>query len=590
MELPALAVRRVVLPPRRSGSGLPAWLGSVPDSGPPPPAILCLRRLAAPVPAERFAPPLARAWGGALASGIAAGWRDAARPAAGPVPAGAGAVWFADRAELLACLARDARNGEATARWWWRTLRLGTTPAAVAAALVATPAALPAVFGHLAKAGEAAAVTAWFPADATMAIATALAEHFAVPIPTTSVAPRIRPAWRRFATGVRAEWRQAVPELGSAGLTPWSARLLGLALVLHRRPAASVAAARALWAVDGRTVDDADALSPPPRPLKPSRAATASEPPGPDIIRQAARATRTAHQPAVMRGAPWRRRHHDAPTGSPLPFSNPVPASRFDRGDLPPAPRPPEPDAGVLARDRATRHGGLFFLLNPLLELGLYGDFSAPRRPGLPVSPWDLLALFGDAATGGRIRREPIWRLLADLAGRRPGVAPGGGWRPIGWDAPPAWLAGLPVAGPWRMTPPSRRGRLRLLHPSGLLALDQPAAAARLALARRRPRQRPHHGGVPPGAVIDLPTWCATLATVLEARLGVALRRPAAGTLPWLIARPATLRRTPGTLNATFDLGAHPLAIRRAGLDRDPGWIPAAGCDIRFHFVLQGEA
>ena len=27
-----------------------------------------------------------------------------------------------------------------------------------------------------------------------------------------------------------------------------------------------------------------------------------------------------------------------------------------------------------------------------------------------------------------------------------------------------------------------------------------------------------------------------------------------------------------------------PLAVRFAGLDRDPGWIPAAGCDVRFHF------
>jgi hypothetical protein len=27
-----------------------------------------------------------------------------------------------------------------------------------------------------------------------------------------------------------------------------------------------------------------------------------------------------------------------------------------------------------------------------------------------------------------------------------------------------------------------------------------------------------------------------------------------------------------------------PLAIRVAGLDRDAGWIPAAGRDLRFHF------
>jgi hypothetical protein len=33
-----------------------------------------------------------------------------------------------------------------------------------------------------------------------------------------------------------------------------------------------------------------------------------------------------------------------------------------------------------------------------------------------------------------------------------------------------------------------------------------------------------------------------------------------------------------------FDLAEFPLAIRFAGLDRDPGWVPAAGRSIAFHF------
>jgi len=37
-------------------------------------------------------------------------------------------------------------------------------------------------------------------------------------------------------------------------------------------------------------------------------------------------------------------------------------------------------------------------------------------------------------------------------------------------------------------------------------------------------------------------------------------------------------------LDLHFTLDALPLAVRLAGVDRDPGWIPSAGCDIRFCF------
>jgi hypothetical protein len=34
-----------------------------------------------------------------------------------------------------------------------------------------------------------------------------------------------------------------------------------------------------------------------------------------------------------------------------------------------------------------------------------------------------------------------------------------------------------------------------------------------------------------------------------------------------------------------LQLAALPLSIRVAGLDRDPGWIPAAGRTLSFHFT-----
>ena len=38
------------------------------------------------------------------------------------------------------------------------------------------------------------------------------------------------------------------------------------------------------------------------------------------------------------------------------------------------------------------------------------------------------------------------------------------------------------------------------------------------------------------------------------------------------------------TLDLQFSLDQLPLAVRVAGLDRDPGWIPAAGRSLCFHF------
>ncbi|MGO4778520.1 hypothetical protein AB4084_23945, partial [Lysobacter sp. 2RAB21] len=47
----------------------------------------------------------------------------------------------------------------------------------------------------------------------------------------------------------------------------------------------------------------------------------------------------------------------------------------------------------------------------------------------------------------------------------------------------------------------------------------------------------------------------------------------------------ARVRRGPTSIDVHLSLADLPLALRCAGLDRDPGWIPAAGHGIRFHFA-----
>ena len=52
----------------------------------------------------------------------------------------------------------------------------------------------------------------------------------------------------------------------------------------------------------------------------------------------------------------------------------------------------------------------------------------------------------------------------------------------------------------------------------------------------------------------------------------------------FLIARPGRVTVTPLHLDVWFSLADHPIEIRLAGLDRDPGWMPAAGRHVAFHF------
>jgi hypothetical protein len=72
------------------------------------------------------------------------------------------------------------------------------------------------------------------------------------------------------------------------------------------------------------------------------------------------------------------------------------------------------------------------------------------------------------------------------------------------------------------------------------------------------------------------------IAGYIRARLVRALGRDDAA--EFLCRIPARIAFTPTHLDVFYSLDHHPIEIRLAGLDRDPGWIPAAGRYVRFHF------
>jgi hypothetical protein len=341
----------------------------------------------------------------------------------------------------------------------------------------------------------------------------------------------------------------------------------------------------------------------------------------------------------------------------------------------------PWTDDGAAEREVVeTGYGGLLYLVNVGLFLDLYGDFAQPLRKGIPLPIWDFVALVGERLAGPRLRRDPIWPLLARLAGRSSDEPPGHRFRPpAAWRLPPEWLKPFPEPSTWRWS--ASDGRLRVRHPAGFPVLDLPVAAtgpdrqlrralgpyrrlagrfqaeplperslslrdrarvraptappigrpavtgpspalrapspggrgivlrpsvvggdpatAQLTSGRTRVGPRGHgdrHGAIavrparrpwpwPGPEASRLDRWLDWLMPYLRARLRRALGLPRARQIGRVLLRHrARLVLTPTELEVVLSLGNLPIEVRLAGLDRDPGWVPAAGRFVAFRF------
>jgi len=67
-----------------------------------------------------------------------------------------------------------------------------------------------------------------------------------------------------------------------------------------------------------------------------------------------------------------------------------------------------------------TEFGGVFYLLNVGIFLGYYADFASSPNHDLSTPIWDFSALIGRELAGPRLEEDPVWLLLAQLAGRDP--------------------------------------------------------------------------------------------------------------------------------------------------------------------------
>ena len=231
-----------------------------------------------------------------------------------------------------------------------------------------------------------------------------------------------------------------------------------------------------------------------------------------------------------------------------------------------------------------TRLGGVFHLVQVGQSLGLYGDFSTPSTPGIHLDVWDFVSLTA-AGLGIGGRRDPVWQLLADLAGRDAAREPGAGYRPPRtWRVPGPWLAPLDSSGGWRWE--RGPGRQALVHPTGFTVLegaglDRDHECARYGVVRCVDAPAAASGG-PQEKARD--RWRSHLTAYLRVRLSVALDVAPSRAGRLLCRRPARVHVTATRVDVESELADLPIEVRLAGLDRDLGFVPAAGLTIGFVF------
>lgn len=539
---------------------------------------------------------------------LAAALAQAVRATSGA--SSATAVWFADEAEVLTCLAQDAIAGTLHLRWWWRVLLRGTAgPMLAISRWLQAPRVVPRALARLDRDSALAWLASWdegaqasllrelehafpiAPAVRTYVLAGALPGEPAVPCANTGQPP-IGPLARVPATTCSASSRaerlwQLCAALGTDAAAACEAH------------AAQRLAARLGQAAAGTPLPRLVRPASPPTPeaRRTSRRDAApvpieSPPPGtapaPRRSGDPEEPTRRASSPAVLAGPTLQD-----PARTPLIHTSQpwLPQPYHDQ-------QPPNPQAAstmVCAVPHAafdTCHGGLLFLLNAALQLGLYGDFTQPMQRGLSCSPWRFLRCAGLAFCGAGFRSDP----LSDWLARRD-PRPAARCRPAARDRhmPAPWLSAFPpTAAPWHAT--WSGGRLSLRHPAGFVVMETDAAPAqceallasewtrlgiapqplqRAVVSRRGSahRRRAHA----PGSI-----W-----HYLRARLALALGLDARETrrvADLLLRLPGRLEDGGERVDLRLPLDRLPLAVRLAGLDRDPGWIPAAGADFRFHF------
>jgi hypothetical protein len=535
--------------------------------GLPPAAILIVRR----IPAERLprlalwesAAALSLDWEQAAREALAEALRHAARPQRGEIPFDAQAALFADEADWLACLLLDWSRGRRQRRWWWPR-QLPWLPEWLGRQARALPAALEllwewgaaqAAVETLNEAEAQRVLQALFQTHGLPGGAAVHAEasqgREPAPLPGGGEAGEARRDGRVASDAAVSPWRRwGLPDFSARRLGWPRAALLGVSLALRRRPALAQEADfwrdysywQAAWRAALPSPVGRDALSLPGEP--PARATSAWPE---EALSQASRLPAEGTvQGLTAAGGRAAQEAEKAVTALHLPLpAAAAPGAQQETAGIAPSPSP----ARAAGEQAATQLGGVFYLIGLLTALDLPDCCQAGWRLASELSAWGLLETVARGLLDGgmEFERDALWAALAALDGRGEDEMPGAGVTDGGDFRPPtSWLL------PDDLFLPEAEFR------SPWIAALNPA----------------------------LRGWLSQALPYLRRRLLAALRGVAEGELAErLLLRRARLEVQPLYLDIVMSLEDICLPARSAGLDRDPGWQPAYGRVIRFHYL-----
>jgi hypothetical protein len=547
----------------------------------PPQAILCIRSLADPMPhsldLRSSAARPATEWETATRHATADLFRRAVRPVRGPVRDDAEAVLFADRAELLLCAARDALRGLLASHWWWLHLLRSLSLDGVVREWRSEPAYIPAAMELLAASREAVAFARRLDPSMAMQLALAtlqayghdalaheLAAMATTPTTTPIGGPSVRDASPRTIAG---EVRPVQDTGASAPMTPSlfapflrealateaaavEQRLfLIVALTLRRAPSllrrgdSAVAFSQWLREIRGEpTIGAAEEIRKERRPSEWRRPASTST-----LVQRDAALSFAKPAPDIAPASITTRAPDGGRPEAAEPPTRCLPSPVMPSADAPPArPEISEQPSRQEVDDPAPAP--------PIKETASFDDLpraaaAEPQRAGLTEA-----ALHSQVAgTFFLLNAAIALGYYSDFTARNQEGC---------------------LLDPWHFL--ALVGRT-LLDPDDDLDADPIwpllAALAGDATADVEPMQ------------LEEMTW--EIDRYVSSALGdwsADLKGVAGQEASALLLRPGRIVLTPAHLDVHFNLPDHPIAIRLSGLDRDPGWIPAAGRHVAFHF------
>jgi hypothetical protein len=559
-------------------------------------SVLCLRNLQLPAPGtqwnhERVHPP--REWEESATQELDRLAAQAARPALAPVPPSAQAVLFLDRAELLACLTADWLLGTLRTNWWWFTLlKRIDADSMVLREWMRSPELVPVAIASLASHKLLTEFLQKLPDDVAGDLLENVRRAFAVPsvsraavlefqseldtrVAQSKSSPasemersplerlessseqspghslvEMAPAFSKKRAEIRRPsrvepWLPIVPEASAPSLSIRKRVLIAQALMLHRAPAGVRTVAFQQELAEWQTWAEAQPDLSSPLEAVPVGAVPRETPkpaPSGTVRLISPKPTGTSHAEAAAFSA-----------------IEPLPTARIEfESDVSSTPELTTQPVSLASVESS--FAGVMFLLNVALYLKLYADFASRRTQGLELNIWDFLCLLGSEFAGKEMEEDGLCGLLATLAGRSKLDPPGADFKPpTEWILPESWLDPFPELFERREI--IRDGRVQVLHPAGFVISDKAVE----------------------GGCDDLfSRWVSWMSGYIRARLARAIGRDDAAEM--LCRIPGRVTCTSTRVDVFYSLESYPIEIRLAGLDRDPGWIPAAGHYVAYHF------